>query len=140
MFYNTKIVSLDRLKPHTATIDGVERDCWNVSKVTDFSSMFASCLDLVNAEGIATWVVANATLENMFNGDTALLAVDVSGWDMMTAPSITGMFLNNKSIAKLRLGLKSRPHQYGHHQQPCRSWRGRWQVAARGRALVRQLQ
>ena len=69
--------------------------------------MFASCLDLVNAEGIATWVVAGATLENMFNGDTALLAVDVSGWDMLTAPSITGMFLNNKSIAKLRLGLKS---------------------------------
>ena len=107
MFHKTGITTLDRLKPHSVSVDGMTYEAWDTSKVTNFESMFAACVDLLNAEGIANWVVANANLANMFNGDTALLAIDVSGWDMLSAPSITGMFVGNKSLAKLRLGLKS---------------------------------
>ena len=107
MFYKTGVTTLDRLKPHVVSVDGVEHDAWNTGNVTDFTSMFASCLELLNAEGIADWVVRNATLTDMFNGNTALTAVDISGWDMLSSPSITGMFIGNKAIAKLRLGLRS---------------------------------
>ncbi|MBQ9041524.1 MAG: BspA family leucine-rich repeat surface protein, partial [Eggerthellaceae bacterium] len=106
MFQNSGITALDMLSN------------WVTSRVKNFSYMFAGCVGLTNATGIAGWSVGklsdqstNTTVESMFDMDgynsTVLTTVDLSKWEMRTGLTIKNLLRNCRALLRITLSEKS---------------------------------
>jgi len=63
---------------------------WDVSNVTNMSSMFTNCTNFNNQ--IGNWDVSNVTtMSSMFNGATAFNQ-DISNWDVSNVTTMSSMF------------------------------------------------
>lgn len=81
---------------------------WNVSNITDMGYMFAMCYNLTSIENLATWDVSKVTdMRYMFSDCQAITTLDLSGWNLESLVSATGMFsFNTCNIKTLILDPK----------------------------------
>ena len=65
---------------------------WNVSKVTDMSSMFSYC-KIDNLNPISNWNVSNVTsVREMFQGNPITDASGINNWDISKVTNFNSMF------------------------------------------------
>jgi len=92
LFYN-----LEKVKQ----IIGLET--WDVSNVTDMSSMFCDCTNLTELN-ISNWDVSNVTdMSSMFNGCSSLTELDISNWDVSNVTNMGFMFSCCQNLTELNI-------------------------------------
>ena len=67
---------------------------WNVSKVTNMSSMFYNCKALKTVGDISGWNVSNVTHMSRMFYECKSFNQDLSGWDVSKVKFKTYIFLN----------------------------------------------
>lgn len=76
---------------------------WELSSVTDLSSMFRGCTSLVELN-VSGWDTSGVTnMEYMFAECTSLLALDLSGWDVSNVDKMTCMFESCENLTDLNV-------------------------------------
>ena len=89
--------SLDLL----TTIDNMQN--FDVSNVTDFSSMFFDDPKLESLD-LSSWKTSNATdMRSMFAGDTSLTKLDLSNFDTSKVTNLNNMFDGDVNLKELNL-------------------------------------
>ena len=83
------------------TITGLSN--WDVSSVTNMSSMFSYCKDLTSLEGLSDWNVSSVTdMSDMFYNCELLTSVgNLSGWNVSSVTDMTYMFYNCKLLTSV---------------------------------------
>ena len=77
---------------------------WDTSLVTNFTSCFQDCWNLIRIDGLSDFVTNNATtFSSMFSGCWSMPILDVSSWDTLKVTSFSGTFANCYSIQELDL-------------------------------------
>ncbi len=85
---------------YSATIFDENITSWNVGKVTDFSNMFNRCAfnQPIGSWNIGEYATGTINMEGMFLGANSLFNQDISTWDMSKVASVKTMFLFNKDF------------------------------------------
>ena len=101
--YNRSIYDVDALE--TKIVDGIKR--WDLSNVTDMSSVFFQTFWLNDISALSSWDVSNVEDMEYFFYDTEITNVDpLSGWDVSKVTDMSTMFCNVQTLTDIS-GLRN---------------------------------
>ena len=99
----SKVTNMSSMFYYCESLTELDLSTWNVSKVTNMYDMFYGCSSLKELN-ISTWNVNNVIyMYDMFRFCESLKELNLSNWDMSNVTDMSGMFYGCKSLIELNI-------------------------------------